>query len=398
MTRTTPRSTRTLSLLALLGGLLAFPVLAQDAGGERQDEEKPAQEEKAPKRKHWKAELGASAPGFTLRDLSGAEWKLSDHKGKIVVLEWFNPDCPIVNQAHGANGQLATLGNDLDATDDVVWVAINSGAPGRQGTGVERNQEAKKTWRMSYPVLLDESGYVGRMYGATTTPHMYVIDPAGKLRYVGGHGQLEQPSPVEAAVEDVRAGREVAEPKTKNFGCDVKYAHKAELAQTAPYFTLRDTEGNEHSLADQLGHVVVLEWFNPDCPIVQAAHDDGGTLEGYAQTAMDRGVKWFAINSNAPGTQGSGAERNQRAKEQWSLPHPVLLDPEGRTGRSYGATTTPHMYVIDARGVLVYMGGHDDRDGTNHVEKALADVLAGREVETPKTKNYGCSVKYRDAN
>ena len=174
------------------------------------------------------AELGALAPDFTLTDLSGNTHTLSDLRGKTVVLEWFNPGCPVVVRTH-TSGPLVTMGNDVSG-DDVVWLAINSGAPGKQGHGVKANREAVTKWSMEYPVLIDEAGVVGQRYRARTTPHMYVINPEGQLVYNGaidnspsGRPTDEYKNFVEMALECVADGREIdfgASP----YGCSVKYA------------------------------------------------------------------------------------------------------------------------------------------------------------------------------
>jgi len=179
------------------------------------------------------AELGRPAPDFTLPDLDGRPVRLADLKGKVVVLEWFNPGCPYVVAAH-------TKGSLVDAAaraarNGVVWLAVNSGAPGKQCAGVEANRTARAAWNMGYPVLLDETGVVGRAYGATNTPHLFVIDPAGRLAYRGAvdnspdgeRGAPEGGALVEyaaAAVADVLAGRPVKVATTKAYGCSVKYA------------------------------------------------------------------------------------------------------------------------------------------------------------------------------
>lgn len=129
------------------------------------------------------AKIGEPAPAFTLTDLDGKQVTLAEFAGKTLVLEWFNPDCPFVKYAHGEGGPLRTMAKQRG--DTVVWLAINSGAPGKQGAGVERNREAKTEYGIEHAILLDESGEVGRAYGATNTPHMFVIDPAGKLAYAG---------------------------------------------------------------------------------------------------------------------------------------------------------------------------------------------------------------------
>jgi peroxiredoxin len=130
------------------------------------------------------AKIGEPAPAFSLPNLDGEQVSLADFAGKTVVLEWFNPDCPFVKYAH-AEGPLATLGNEQQA-GGVVWLAINSGAAGKQGAGAERNKQAKAQWKLAHPILIDEDGAVGHSYGATTTPHMFVINPEGKLVFAGG--------------------------------------------------------------------------------------------------------------------------------------------------------------------------------------------------------------------
>lgn len=337
----------------------------------------------------WHASLGALAPDFTLQDLSGDEVTLSDFRGKTVVLEWFNPDCPVVKAAHGPGGPLQSLGTNLHALPDVVYLAINSGAPGGQGTGLERNKRAKAAFGMRHPVLLDESGWVGRMYEASSTPHMFIIDPDGNLAYAGGHSDSRlQDNYVATAVEEIRAGDEVSQPSTKNFGCSVKYSKKAGLGLSVKNVELEDLDGNEHSLADHRGQIVVLEWFNPSCPFVVKAHESGGPLETAAARAAENGVAWFAVNSAPDGHETADEAKNRAAAEAWGMSYPILRDASGRTGKMFGASTTPHMFVLDHRGVLVYSGNHDE------IETVLGELMAGEPVSKPMTKSYGCGVKY----
>ncbi len=171
----------------------------------------------------------------------------------------------------------------------------------------------------------------------------------------------------------------------------------------APAFTLPDTEGAPFSLSDQRTKVVVLEWFNPDCPFVKAAHEPGGPLAEAARTATAAGVVWVAINSGAPGKQGHGSARNAEARGAWSLDHPVLLDETGEVGRAYAAKTTPQLVVIDGDGVVRYEGALDNaplnevKDGAARVSwalDALAAVQAGQPVATARTTPWGCAVKY----
>jgi peroxiredoxin len=181
-------------------------------------------------------------------------------------------------------------------------------------------------------------------------------------------------------------------------------AFAADLGQPAPDFKLKDLDGKEVSLASFKGKTVVLEWFNPECPFVKNAHTKGSLVDT-AKRAQKKGIVWLAVNSGAAGKQGTGVEKNKAAAKSFSMEHPVLLDEGGTVGKAYGATNTPHLFVLDAKGVLVYRGAIDnspDGEGAspqggklvNYVDAALDDVGANRAVKTPDTKAYGCSVKY----
>jgi peroxiredoxin len=178
----------------------------------------------------------------------------------------------------------------------------------------------------------------------------------------------------------------------------------ARVGEMAPDFELPDLDGTKHRLSELRGKRVVLEWFNPECPFVKGAHTKG-SLRDLAKRVSANGVVWLAINSGAEGKQGYGVEVNRGAKQRFGLDHPILMDPTGATGKAYGATNTPHMYVIDEKGVLVYRGAIDnapDGEGespaggklVNHVESALAELSAGKPVSNAETRAYGCSVKY----
>lgn len=179
------------------------------------------------------AAIGSPAPDFTLKDVDGKTVKLSDYKGKTIVLEWFNPGCPFVVAAHGKDGELAGMSTKV-AADGVVWLSINSSAAGKEGSGAEMNKKMRDEWKIKNPVLLDESGDVGRMYGAKSTPHMFVIDAKGMLVYRGAldnapMGKVDGPTKmnyVAMALADLKAGKPVATKETKSYGCSVKYAVK----------------------------------------------------------------------------------------------------------------------------------------------------------------------------
>ena len=181
-------------------------------------------------------------------------------------------------------------------------------------------------------------------------------------------------------------------------------AFAQELGKKAPDFSLPDLDGKQVKLSDFKGKTVVLEWFNPECPFVKASHTKG-SLVGTAKKHTAKGIVWLAINSGAPGKQGNGVEKNKEGLKTFGLAHPVLLDEKGEVGKTYGASNTPHLYVIDKTGTLVYRGaidnspdgeGQNPKDGklVNYVDAALEDVAAGRPVKTNDTKAYGCSVKY----
>lgn len=169
----------------------------------------------------------------------------------------------------------------------------------------------------------------------------------------------------------------------------------------APDFTLSDLNGKQVSLSSLRGKTVVLEWFNPGCPFVRYAHGEG-PLKDLAKKHTANGIVWLAVNSGADGKQGAGVDVNRQASKEWSMDHPVLIDGTGQVGKSYGAKTTPHMYVIDPNGSLIYKGALDNAplgkvpsEGlVNYVDGALAALSSGKPVEVAETKPYGCSVKY----
>jgi cytochrome oxidase Cu insertion factor (SCO1/SenC/PrrC family) len=180
----------------------------------------------------------------------------------------------------------------------------------------------------------------------------------------------------------------------------------AQLGAPAPDFTLPDLDGKSVSLSQYRGKVVVLEWFNPGCPFVRASHTVG-SLKGLAGKHASDGVVWLAINSGGPGKQGAGVDANRQALTQFGMQHPVLIDESGSVGQLYGAERTPHMYVVNAEGVLVYRGAIDnspDGEGqspeggklVNYVESAIGAVRTGAKVSPAETKAYGCSVKYQN--
>jgi len=180
-----------------------------------------------------------------------------------------------------------------------------------------------------------------------------------------------------------------------------------QIGTAAPDFRANDSNGRAVSLSDFRGKTVVLEWNNPDCPTVKKHYESGNMQKTQAEAAA-AGTVWLTINSSAEGNQGymKPAEAKVFAAGQQSRRTAYLLDPEGAVGTAYGARTTPHMYVINSGGTLVYNGGIDDKPTTdkadiegarNHVLAALSELKAGKPVSVPTSRPYGCGVKYKDA-
>lgn len=177
------------------------------------------------------------------------------------------------------------------------------------------------------------------------------------------------------------------------------------IGNPAPAIELKDSTGATVKLADYKGKFVVLEWINFDCPFVRKHYDKSTNMQSLQKKYTAQGVVWLSINSSAPGKQGhfDSAEINKRMQAKGSVATAYLLDPDGSVGRAYGAQTTPHMYIIDPKGVVLYQGAIDSNssanadtiaEATNYVSQGLDEALAGKAVSTPTTKSYGCSVKY----
>ncbi len=180
----------------------------------------------------------------------------------------------------------------------------------------------------------------------------------------------------------------------------------AEVGKPAPAFSLTDAQGKTRTLAEFKGKTVVLEWHNPECPFVKKHYNASTNMQTQQAAAGKEGVVWLSINSGAAGKQGhmDGATALKTIGEVKASPAAYLLDASGTTGQSYGAKTTPHMYVIDPQGVLRYAGAIDSISSANasdiptatqYVSQALAELKAGKAVSSPVTKPYGCSVKYQ---
>ena len=177
------------------------------------------------------------------------------------------------------------------------------------------------------------------------------------------------------------------------------------VGSAAPDFSLPDAKGKPHSLSEYKGKYVVLEWFNPECPFVKK-HYGGGNMQKLQEQYTSKGVVWLTIDSNAPGTEGNlSPEQAEKVANAWKTKQTaLLLDPEGKAGRAYGAKNTPNMVIISPEGKIVYEGAIDSKatpnpgdipSSTNYVKVALDESLSGKPVSNPTTRPYGCSVKYK---
>ena len=178
-----------------------------------------------------------------------------------------------------------------------------------------------------------------------------------------------------------------------------------QIGQPAPDFTSTDSKGESVSLNQYRGKTVVLEWTNADCPYTRK-HCSSGNMQGVQALAQKNGVVWLTVISSAPGKQGyvNGPAADALTTSRGAAPTAVLLDPSGTVGRLYGAKTTPHMFIIDPQGIVVYNGAIDDKRSANpedvkiarnYVAAALDEMKAGKPVTTATTAPYGCSVHYR---
>ena len=176
------------------------------------------------------------------------------------------------------------------------------------------------------------------------------------------------------------------------------------IGAPAPAFTLTDADGRTLSLADFKGKAVVLEWTNHECPYV-GKHYRGNNMQALQKKWTGQGIVWLSVISSAPGQPGhvSPQQANKLTADRGAAPTAVLFDPTGKVGRAYGARTTPHMYVINGEGALVYMGGIDDKptarlddlkNARNFVDEALSEISQGKPVSVTASRAYGCSIKY----
>jgi peroxiredoxin len=181
-------------------------------------------------------------------------------------------------------------------------------------------------------------------------------------------------------------------------------AESPAVGTTAPDFSVTDSKGKTQSVSQYKGKYVVLEWFNPECPFVKK-HYGGGNMQKLQEEFTGKGVVWLSIDSSAPGKEGhlTAEQANQKMTEWKTKQTALLLDPNGKAGQTYGAKNTPHMFVINPEGKIIYEGAIDSKasanpaditGATNYVKVALEESMGGKPVTMANTKPYGCSVKY----
>jgi peroxiredoxin len=226
-----------------------------------------------------------------------------------------------------------------------------------------------------------------------------------------GHRRLDRarrlsPTDPECCMKSLVTAFSIAAVATVAPGASGAQASAA-VGRPAPAFSAVDTGGRTVSLADFEGRHVVLEWVNPGCPYVRK-HYDAQNMQATQKGATTQGVVWLAVNSTTD-SHGDHLSPSQMAAwmaQQGAAATATLMDEDGRVGRAYGARTTPHVYVIDPQGTLVYAGAIDSKptanpadiaSAVNHVNVALAESLAGKPVGTPATRAYGCTIKYGNA-
>jgi cytochrome c biogenesis protein CcdA/peroxiredoxin len=285
---------------------------------------------------------------------------------------------------------------------------LAGGGPRQAASGdawsAERVAELRRQGR---PVLVNFTAAAGRRCTCSIRP-----GPGcpGSCRSCSPRASSWMPSPTfDSALEPLTGGptmllRIASALLTAAFVAACSADAAVTVGEPAPDFAGMDTYGQTQRLSDYRGRVVVLEWTNHECPYVRK-HYGAGNMQVQQREARESGAVWLSIVSSAPGKQGyvEAEEANRLTERRSATPSAVILDPEGDIGRLYGARTTPHMYIVDAEGTLVYMGGIDSIPSSDpddipkakqYVRAGLGEVLAGQPVSEPVTRPYGCSVKY----
>jgi peroxiredoxin len=247
----------------------------------------------------------------------------------------------------------------------------------------------------AWPARLTVASKENRMFTKT----LFALVAAGGLIVASpafAQGATKQPATSPTATPPAKQ----TEKKDDKPSTDKKKTEAAKIGEAAPSFELTDTDGKAVKLSDFKDKIVLIEWFNPECPVIVGHHKTQTTFTDLHKEFNGKGVVFLAINSSAAGMQGNGKDLNAKMKKDWNLPYPVLLDESGTVGKAYGAKTTPHVFIIGKDGKLAYQGAidnqkkADDKEYKNYAKQALNQLVKGETVTEPETKAYGCGVKY----
>jgi alkyl hydroperoxide reductase subunit AhpC len=244
--------------------------------------------------------------------------------------------------------------------------------------------------------MLSVAGLAGAFMLATPTSVLAMQDdPAPKK-------EEKAAAPAKPAKAEKEHAKEHGKDKDKAKADDKTLSTEVGAGTVVTEFTGKDTDGKDHTLKSLLAgkKAVVLQWFNPDCPFVVKHYNNKANTFNDLYTKYGKDVTFVAVNSNADGKGGSGADRNIKAKKDWKIEYPIILDTTGVIGKQFNAKNTPLMVVITPDNKIAYYGAPDDDNGasgpgkTNYISKALDEILAGKDVTTKSTHPYGCAVKY----
>lgn len=308
----------------------------------------------------------------------------------------------------GAESQLEAL-NAIKEQADKLITAIKSGKAPDFGKLRQMSQEARgkiqgklaEMWGNRRKAIAEIEKQVGRLKGGRAGAVAQARVTAQQLRAILESAKKEGAKETAALVEKLLAR---SRPAPRERGGGDRPAREgeqrdADAGRKAPSFEVKTFDGKAVSLADYRRQVVVLEWFNFECPFSRYHYQTKKTMIELAKKYKDKGVVWLVVNS----TNHTTPQANLEFSKKHSLPFPILDDRDGKIGKAYGAKTTPHMFVVDRRGSIVYDGAIDNapsgkiaagQEYVNYVDKVLSELIDRRDISVRQTKSYGCSVKY----
>lgn len=334
------------------------------------------------------AKARRAAVPFELDTSTGGTWSLRDHDGDVIVLEWIDPECPMVTRQHSPEGTIGLVRQQTSGDGAVTWLALNSSHRSTPQSGAEVTEAARERLRIDYPVALDPTGWVGRAYGVERATHVVVIDPDGQVAYSGAPDDADAQDRLMAAIE-LAAGRgdddvEAVPPR----GCAVRYAPDVRVGSALPPTVLPLGGDLTVRNGELLGAPLVLEWAEPASDAWRAAHGEGGALAAEPGRWDAEGARWMLVHPCAALASPTLVPAyEERVEEAFAAACPVgrtVHDFGHRLTDAFGATRTPEVYVVDARGVVVYAGAHDGRteDGAP-ILPALRRALADPQLPLP---------------